>query len=107
VTYETKEEAQDAFRQLLSDKKVSADWNWDRVRRVVNKDPRYEALKREGERKQVFNAWKPIRRREQQDAERAAGKVKLTKLKALMMIVDEIGADSTYRQAAEILRSHE
>jgi len=105
--YETKAEAQEAFRELLRDKKVSADWNWDRVRRVVNKDPRYEALRKEGERKQVFNAWKPIRRREQQEEERVAAKLRLQRLKALMMVVDEIGVDSTYHQAAEILRHHE
>lgn len=107
VTYATKEEAQAAFQQLLSDMKVSADWSWERVRRVVGQDPRYEALKREGERKQTFNAWKPIRRREQQEESRLAAKEKLAKLKALMMIVDEIGIDTDYRQAAEILRSHE
>ena len=51
--YATVEDAQEAFRQLLRDKKVSWDWKWDRARRIIVKDPRFNALPKEGDRKQV------------------------------------------------------
>eukprot|EP00041_Stephanoeca_diplocostata_P024583 m.627413 g.627413 ORF g.627413 m.627413 type:complete len:697 (-) comp22557_c0_seq1:230-2320(-) len=106
-TYATKEEAKAVFMQLLRDKNVQPIWNWDKTRRVIGKDERYEALKKEGERKQVFNAWKPIRTRELQDEERAKLKMNRTKLQELMVLVDEVSPDTSYRQAAELLRTHE
>lgn len=48
-----------------------------------------------------------MRTRELQDEERAKLKMNRTKLQELMLLVDEIAPDTSYRQAAELLRTHE
>ncbi len=51
--YENKEKARQALRDLLLERGVLSSWQWDRVKRAVFNDPRFEALKRETEKKQV------------------------------------------------------
>eukprot|EP01147_Barroeca_monosierra_P011361 gene11362-3393_t len=68
--YDSKEEAEAAFMELLEDKGVSVKWNWDKVLRVVTGDPRFLALSRMNERKRVWNRWKDNVVREERDAAR-------------------------------------
>ncbi|PWA46079.1 pre-mRNA-processing protein 40A [Artemisia annua] len=55
--YATKQEAKAAFKSLLEDSNVRADWNWEQAMRVIINDKRYGALKALGERKQAFNEY--------------------------------------------------
>eukprot|EP00045_Choanoeca_perplexa_P011431 m.121229 g.121229 ORF g.121229 m.121229 type:complete len:620 (+) comp15631_c0_seq7:73-1932(+) len=67
--YATKEEAKDAFRSLLSERKCHSTWPWDKIVRAISDDPRYEVLKK-GEKKQVWNAWKGKRAKEEKEEHR-------------------------------------
>ncbi|KAI3736513.1 hypothetical protein L2E82_26320 [Cichorium intybus] len=55
--YASKQEAKVAFKALLEDANVEADWNWEQAMRVIITDKRYGALKTLGERKQAFNEY--------------------------------------------------
>ncbi|CAI9266373.1 unnamed protein product [Lactuca saligna] len=55
--YASKQEAKVAFKALLEDANVEADWNWEQAMRVIINDKRYGALKTLGERKQAFNEY--------------------------------------------------
>ncbi|KAL4558956.1 hypothetical protein LXL04_031082 [Taraxacum kok-saghyz] len=55
--YASKQEAKVAFKALLEDVNVEADWNWEQAMRVIINDKRYGALKTLGERKQAFNEY--------------------------------------------------
>nr|XP_043636190.1 pre-mRNA-processing protein 40A isoform X3 [Erigeron canadensis] len=55
--YPTKQEAKMAFKSLLEESNVKADWNWEQAMRVIINDKRYGALKALGERKQAFNEY--------------------------------------------------
>ena len=70
--YATKEEAQPAFKALLTESKVSTTWPWDKVKRKIMNEPRFNALRREGERKKCWNAWKPQRAKEEREEHRVA-----------------------------------
>ncbi|KAK9065674.1 hypothetical protein SSX86_015075 [Deinandra increscens subsp. villosa] len=55
--YASKQEAKIAFKALLEEANVKADWNWEQAMRVIINDKRYGALKAHGERKQAFNEY--------------------------------------------------
>lgn len=55
--YASKQEAKVAFKSLLEEANVKADWNWEQAMRVIINDKRYGALKSHGERKQAFNEY--------------------------------------------------
>eukprot|EP00497_Spongosphaera_streptacantha_P002664 TRINITY_DN3262_c0_g2_i1.p2 TRINITY_DN3262_c0_g2~~TRINITY_DN3262_c0_g2_i1.p2 ORF type:complete len:137 (-),score=29.61 TRINITY_DN3262_c0_g2_i1:78-488(-) len=57
-TYQTKEEATDAFKALLAEKKISEDDHWNTTLSKIISDPRYRALKTLSERKKVFKQYK-------------------------------------------------
>ncbi len=51
--YATKEEAKKAFSDLLNDRGISSAWTWDKVKYTIFGDARFNALKKESEKKQV------------------------------------------------------
>lgn len=57
-----------------------------------------------GERKQTWNAWKPQRVKQEREEQRAALTAKKDALKEVMMLLDEIGPRTDYREAASMLR---
>ena len=57
-----------------------------------------------GERKQTWNAWKPQRVKQEREEQRAALTAKEDALKEVMMLLDEIGPRTDYREAASMLR---
>lgn len=52
IVYATAAEAMDAFKELLSDKKVTTTAKMKEVQELCQMDPRWEALKSQGEKKQ-------------------------------------------------------
>ncbi|KIY92159.1 hypothetical protein MNEG_15804 [Monoraphidium neglectum] len=55
--YATKEEARDAFKELLAEAGIGGEDTWDGALRRLVSDPRYGAIKAIGERKTVFNEY--------------------------------------------------
>jgi hypothetical protein len=62
VEYATKEEAKEAFKEMLLEHDVPADATWDAIMRTIISDVRYSALKNLGEKKAAFNEYCQVRR---------------------------------------------
>ncbi|CAN6445562.1 unnamed protein product [Victoria cruziana] len=57
LVYATKQEAKNAFKELLESAHVESDWTWEQAMRVIINDKRYGSLRTLGERKQAFNEY--------------------------------------------------
>uniref|UniRef100_A0A8C5PPC0 Pre-mRNA-processing factor 40 homolog B n=1 Tax=Leptobrachium leishanense TaxID=445787 RepID=A0A8C5PPC0_9ANUR len=76
-TWNTKEEAKQAFKDLLKEKRVPSNASWEQAMKMVINDPRYSALSKLSEKKQAFNAYKV--QTEKEEKEEARTKYKLAK----------------------------
>ncbi|KAL3696119.1 hypothetical protein R1sor_010195 [Riccia sorocarpa] len=70
LTYASKAEAKNAFKELLESVHVESDWTWDQAMRVIINDKRYGALKTLGERKQAFNEYLAQRKKLESEEKR-------------------------------------
>ncbi|CAK9300255.1 unnamed protein product [Gordionus sp. m RMFG-2023] len=64
------EEAKELFKQMLRDKNIPTNLTWDQAMKIIVSDPRYTVLKQMNEKKQVFNAYKTQRGKEEKDEKR-------------------------------------
>ncbi|CAI5445570.1 unnamed protein product [Caenorhabditis angaria] len=66
---ELKKRQAERFRDLLRDKyndgKISTTCNWDQAVKFIQNDPRFRILTKVSEKKQLFNAWKVQRQKEE------------------------------------------
>ncbi|CAG8524749.1 5350_t:CDS:10 [Paraglomus occultum] len=102
VEFETKEEAQAAFRRLLKESGVTPDWSWEQTMRAVITKPMYKALKTLSERKQAYQDYiDELRRKEEEEK-----KAKIAKTRAefieLLETRPEINSSTRYRKICEI-----
>ncbi|OZC11562.1 hypothetical protein X798_01420 [Onchocerca flexuosa] len=71
-----KQKQSDKFRDLLRDKynegKISSTSSWEQAMRYIQHDPRFRILNKVSEKKQLFNAWKVQRQKEERDEKRLA-----------------------------------
>lgn len=71
-SYETREDAERAFKGLLVEANVGLDWTWEQTMRAIIGKPIYRALKTLAERKQAFQDYLEEKRREEREAARLA-----------------------------------
>ena len=72
--FDNKEEAKQAFKDLLKDKKIPSSSTWEAAMKQIQTDPRYVALPKLHEKKQAFNSYKTQRAKEEKEEERAKKK---------------------------------
>ena len=72
--FDNKEEAKQAFKDLLKDKKIPSNSTWEAAMKQIQTDPRYAALPKLHEKKQTFNSYKTQRAKEEKEEERARKK---------------------------------
>ncbi|KMZ70651.1 Pre-mRNA-processing protein 40A [Zostera marina] len=65
--YASKQEAKNAFKELLESANVESDWSWEQAMKLIVNDKRYDALRTIGERKQAFNEY--LRQRKKTEVE--------------------------------------
>uniref|UniRef100_A0A8D3CU69 Pre-mRNA-processing factor 40 homolog A n=1 Tax=Scophthalmus maximus TaxID=52904 RepID=A0A8D3CU69_SCOMX len=68
--WNTKEEAKQAFKELLKEKGVSSNSSWEQAMKMIINDPRYSALPKLSEKKQAFNAYKVQTEKEEKEEAR-------------------------------------
>ncbi|CAI2348391.1 unnamed protein product [Caenorhabditis sp. 36 PRJEB53466] len=70
---ELKKRQSERFRDLLRDKynegKITTTCNWDQAVKWIQNDPRFRILNKVSEKKQLFNAWKVQRQKEERVSE--------------------------------------
>ncbi|CAB3402321.1 unnamed protein product [Caenorhabditis bovis] len=73
---ELKKRQAERFRELLRDKyndgKITANCSWDHAVKWIQHDPRFRILNKVSEKKQIFNAWKVQRLKEEREEKRLA-----------------------------------
>ncbi|KAF6136896.1 hypothetical protein GIB67_018935 [Kingdonia uniflora] len=98
--YATKQEAKNAFKELLESANVESDWSWEQAMRVIINDKRYGALRTLGERKQAFNEY--LGQRKKQEAEERRVKQKKAREEYTKMLEESKELTSSTRWSKAI-----
>lgn len=94
------------FRDLLRDKynegKISSTCNWEHAVKHIQGDPRFRILTKVSEKKQLFNAWKVQRQKEERDEKRLAIKKAKEDLEKWLQDHPKMKPGLKYMRAREI-----
>ena len=96
VVFKDKKEAMEAFKDLLRERNVPSTANWESALKLINKDPRWEYLCKLTEKKQVFNAYKIQRQKEEKEEQRLKAKKNKEALEEFLMNNDRITSTMKY-----------
>ena len=106
VVYETKEDAKNAFKQLLRDKGVGSTSTWEQALKLISSDKRYNALPKLNEKKQCFNAYKIQKGKEEKEEERKAAKEAKEALYDYLISHPHMNSNLLYRKAHDLFDAH-
>ena len=106
VVFKDKREAMDALKELLREKNVPSTANWETALKMINKDPRWEYLCKLTEKKQVFNAYKIQRQKDEKDEQRLRAKKNKEDLEDFLMNNDRITSSVKYFRWVRLYFSH-
>ena len=96
VVFKDKKEAMDGLKDLLRERNVPSTANWEAALKLINKDPRWEYLCKLTEKKQVFNAYKIQRQKEEKEEARLKAKKNKEDLEEFLMTNDRITSTMKY-----------
>ncbi|KRY60925.1 WW domain-containing protein, partial [Trichinella britovi] len=102
--YKDKKEAADAFRELLKDKKIQCNASWEQTMRIIQGDPRYRAIPKLQEKKQIFNAYKVQRAKEEKEEMRQRQRKSKEDLEKWLQENDKVTPTMRYRRAEELFK---
>lgn len=100
--FKDKKEAMDAFKDLLKEKNVPSNATWDTCVKMIGNDPRYESFKKLNERKQVFNAYKTQKLKDEKEEQRLRAKKSKEQLEEFLLSCDQINSTTKYYKCDEI-----
>ncbi|VDN57211.1 unnamed protein product [Dracunculus medinensis] len=103
---ELKKKQADKFRELLRDKynegKITSTSSWDNTVKYIQHDPRFRILNKVSEKKQLFNAWKVQRQKEERDEKRIAIKKAKEELEQWLQNHPKVRATMRYSKAESL-----
>uniref|UniRef100_A0A1I7UQN4 WW domain-containing protein n=1 Tax=Caenorhabditis tropicalis TaxID=1561998 RepID=A0A1I7UQN4_9PELO len=103
---ELKKRQSERFRDLLRDKyndgKITTNCNWDQAVKWIQNDPRFRILNKVSEKKQLFNAWKVQRGKEERDEKRLAIKKAKEDLETFLQEHPKMKESLKYQKASEM-----
>ncbi|CAG8532047.1 7655_t:CDS:10, partial [Ambispora leptoticha] len=106
IEFESKEEAEAAFKQLLKDSGVKADWSWEQTMRAIITKPMYRALKTLIERKQAYQDYIDELRRVEEEERRS----RITKMRqdfiTMLESRPEVNSSTRYRKICDLFGDH-
>lgn len=100
--FKDKKEATEAFKELLKDKNVPSNSSWEQCVKIISNDPRYETFKRLNEKKQVFNAYKTQKQKDEKEENRSKAKKSKEHLEEFLLKTDLISSTTKYYRCDEI-----
>ncbi|KND04497.1 uncharacterized protein SPPG_00225 [Spizellomyces punctatus DAOM BR117] len=106
IEFNTKEEAEAAFRRLLSDKGVTPEWTWDETMRVIIGHPIYRALKTLAERRSAFEKYVEDKRQENEHKRKMKYAQDRQMLRELFAECSDINPRTRYRKVLDIFANH-
>ncbi len=102
VVFKDKKEAMEALKALLRERNVPSTANWETALKMINKDPRWEYLCKLSEKKQVFNAYKIQRQKDEKEEQRLRAKKNKEDLEEFLMNNDRITSTLKYFRCEEM-----
>ncbi|KAM3846700.1 pre-mRNA-processing factor 40 homolog B isoform 3-T3 [Vipera latastei] len=100
--WSNKEEAKQAFKELLKDKGVPASASWEQAMKLISCDPRFSALPKVSEKKQAFNAYKAQRDKEEKEEARLRAKEAKEELQHFLEEHSKMNSTTRYRKAEQM-----
>ncbi|KAI4454695.1 pre-mrna-processing protein prp40 [Holotrichia oblita] len=105
--FKDKKEAIEAFKELLRDNNVPSNASWEQCIKLIQSDPRYDSLKRLNERKQVFNAYKTQKQKDEKEESRLKAKKSKENLEQFLLTTDKITSGTKYYKCDEMFMNME
>ncbi|KAJ3283019.1 PRP40 pre-mRNA processing factor 40, partial [Blyttiomyces sp. JEL0837] len=105
--FDTKEEAEAAFKELLEEANVGVDWTWEQTMRSIIGKPMYRALKTLAERKQAFQEYIEDRKRREHAEQLEKVKKEREMFYGLMVGCHEVSGATRYRRVCELFSDNE
>ncbi|KAM5151565.1 pre-mRNA-processing factor 40 homolog A isoform 2-T2 [Mantella aurantiaca] len=101
-TWNTKEEAKQAFKELLKEKRVPSTASWEQAMKMIINDPRYSALTKLSEKKQAFNAYKVQTEKEEKEEARLKYKEAKEGYQRFLENHDKMTSTTRYKKAEQM-----
>lgn len=101
-TWNTKEEAKQAFKELLKEKRVPSNASWEQAMKMIINDPRYSALAKLSEKKQAFNAYKVQTEKEEKEEARLKYKEAKENFQRFLENHDKMFSTTRYKKAEQM-----
>lgn len=92
----------EAFKELLKDKNVPSNASWEQCVKIIQNDPRYATFKKLNEKKQVFNAYKTQKQKDEKEENRLKTKKSKEQLEDFLLKTDLITSATKYYRCDEI-----
>lgn len=105
--WKTPEERRAAFQALLTDKGAKASMKWEEALKLIQEDPRFNALNTAGERKQEFSIWVNQSKKREKEEEREKKKQAKDDFSLALTNWKELKVTSRYKDAAEAFYQEE
>ncbi|XP_061547721.1 pre-mRNA-processing factor 40 homolog A isoform X2 [Phycodurus eques] len=105
--WNTKEEAKQAFKELLKEKGVSSNSSWEQAMKLIINDPRYSALPKLSEKKQAFNAYKVQTEKEEKEEARIKYKESKETFQRFLENHDKMTSTTRYKKAEQMFNDQE
>lgn len=100
--FKDKKEAMEAFKELLKSKNVPSNASWEQCVKIIASDPRYETFKKLNEKKQVFNAYKTQKQKDEKEENRLKAKRSKEQLEEFLLNCDKISSTTKYYKCDEL-----
>ncbi|KAM9448072.1 pre-mRNA-processing factor 40 homolog A-like isoform 2-T2 [Salvelinus alpinus] len=100
--WNTKEEAKQAFKELLKEKGVSSNASWEQAMKMIINDPRYSALPKLSEKKQAFNAYKVQTEKEEKEETRIKYKESKETYQRFLENHEKMTSTTRYKKAEQM-----
>uniref|UniRef100_A0A6P7FXM2 Pre-mRNA-processing factor 40 homolog A isoform X2 n=1 Tax=Diabrotica virgifera virgifera TaxID=50390 RepID=A0A6P7FXM2_DIAVI len=107
IVFTNKKEATEAFKELLKEKNVPSNASWEQCVKIISSDPRYETFKKLNEKKQVFNAYKTQKQKDEKDEQRLKSKKYKEQLEEFLLATDLISSSTKYYRCDELFSTKE
>ncbi|XP_069838820.1 pre-mRNA-processing factor 40 homolog A isoform X1 [Dendropsophus ebraccatus] len=101
-TWNTKEEAKQAFKELLKEKRVPSNASWEQAMKMIINDPRYSALAKLSDKKQAFNTYKVQTEKEEKEEARLKYKEAKEAFQRFLENHEKMTSTTRYKKAEQM-----
>uniref|UniRef100_A0A2H8TYT3 Pre-mRNA-processing factor 40 B n=1 Tax=Melanaphis sacchari TaxID=742174 RepID=A0A2H8TYT3_9HEMI len=96
-----KQELIEAFKELLKKKNIPSNASWDQTVKVISRDPLYPQVKKLNEKRQLFNAYKTQKQKDEKDEHRLKAKKAKEDLEKFLMKNEDVTSKTKYYRLEE------